>query len=121
MLYEYCVVIGGSGCVRTTNSVMMPNDAPAPFNACPSHEYRVGMGWGGHDTHEEEVRVERLARAYDDAVCEDDLNLEDVVKRGAPETRERAEATDRGVSCARQGPSQSVGQQVRKYKPPIPT
>ena len=47
MLYEYWVVTGGSGCVLTTNSVMIPNDAAAPFNACQSrggvsHEARGG-------------------------------------------------------------------------------
>jgi hypothetical protein len=68
----------------------------------------IEWAWGGVDTHEEEVRVERLVRACDGAVCEDDLDLEDVVERGAPEARERAEATDRGVSCARQSLSQST-------------
>ena len=32
ILYE-CWVVAGSGCVLTTNSVMIPNNAAAPFNA----------------------------------------------------------------------------------------
>jgi hypothetical protein len=74
-------------------------------------EVSISIEWAWHeggDTHEEEVRVERLACTCDSAVCEDDLDLEDVVERGSPETRERAEATDCGMSYARQGLSQSV-------------
>ena len=57
MLYEYWVVTGGSGCVLTINSVMIPNDAAAPFNACQlrggvSHETHVARG-GGRETHKE--------------------------------------------------------------------
>ena len=33
------------------------------------------------DTHEEYIRVEHLTRACDSAVCEHDLNLEDMVER----------------------------------------
>ena len=33
-LNEYWVKAGGSGCVLTTNSVIIPNDAAAPFSAC---------------------------------------------------------------------------------------
>src|SRR5258706_3545164 len=37
-LYEYWVVTDGLGCVLTTNSVIIPKDAAAPFRTCRSHE-----------------------------------------------------------------------------------
>ena len=40
ILYEYWVVTGGSGCVLTTNSVIL-NDAAAPFDACQSRRSKM--------------------------------------------------------------------------------
>ena len=45
ILYEYWVLTGGSGCVLTTNSVMIPNDAAAPFDACQSRSKKRARRW----------------------------------------------------------------------------
>jgi len=58
MLYEYWVVTGGSGCVLTTNSVIIPNDAPAPFNACQSH---AGGKTRGHEAEERRTRTKNMS------------------------------------------------------------
>ena len=55
MLYEYWVVTDGSGCVLTTNSVIIPKDAAAPFRAYRAHE---GVR---HETEGREIRTKNTS------------------------------------------------------------